>query len=598
MSADLARLAAGTLLVSEGAPEPVAFAAAELRAYLARMFGRAPALRRVASADPAWLRLAPGPAPLPERAPTVPAGVEWTVRPVDDAVVVAGDSPRALLAGAYALLEAAGCRWSPDGPSGERVPGPGEARRDVTAREARPAFARRSYAADLATWHYTVPERLAARLPSDVAFVDWMAKRGATGFLFIRHANDTQWLIPELVPELRRRGLEVEGGGHALVELLPRALFAEHPEYFPLGPGGGRSDLGNMCTASAPALAVVSERAATALAALPGARDLHLWGLDLLGGGWCACGDCAALSPADQSLRACNAVADALGGGRRVFHLAYHDTLAPPRGVRPHPRVWAEFAPRERCYGHALDDPACATNTAYRRALEEHLTLFEGRVDVFEYYGDAILFGGCAVPLVEVVARDLAYYARAGVRGVSCLVFGRYSLWAYGANVEAFARGGLVPADAAAGRGAHAARSGAAAEAMARYLAALERTMAGVVTRGDVLLPDAGSAGALAAAYGEAPALRRLLAAAPVPPTGEAHLLEYTLAVLEALGRWLAATDMEAREGALAALTDAVRHVRAVDPGLVGTWGAHDLEITLHFFAGALRARPLAEPVR
>src|SRR5207249_5015761 len=90
--------------------------------------------------------------------------------------------------------------------------------------------------------------------------IDWMAKRGATGFLFIRHANDTQWVIPELVRELGRRGLDLEGGGHVLVELLPRALFAAHPEYFPCAPGGGRFDLGNVCTASPGASAATRTR--------------------------------------------------------------------------------------------------------------------------------------------------------------------------------------------------------------------------------------------------------------------------------------------------------------------------------------------------
>jgi len=597
VSADLARLAAGVLLVPEGAPEPVAFAAEELGAYLGRMFGPSPVQRSVAGPGGAWLCLAPADAPVAVRALAVPAGAEWVVRPADDAAVVSGASPRALLAGVYGLLEAAGCRWAPRGTHEEHVPRPDTARRPVAALELRPAFARRAFAADLATWHYGVPERLAARLPSDVAFVDWMAKRGATGLLFIRHANDTQWVIPELVPELRRRGLDVEGGGHVLVELLPRSLFAAHPERFPLAPDGRRSDLGNVCAASAAALAVVRERAAAALAALPGATDFHLWGLDLPGGGWCACPSCARLSPADQALSVCNAVAETLGAGTRVLHLAYHDTLESPRAVRPHPRVWAEFAPRERCYAHPLDDPACATNAPYRRALDAHLTLFAGRVHVFEYYGDAILFGGCAVPLAEVVQRDLDYYARAGVRGVSCLVFGQYSLWAYGVNVEAFARGAVSPAAAASARGTHAAGFGRAAEPVARYLAALERVMAGVVTYGDVLLPPAEAEraaavrAALAAARRQAPELRRLLAAAPVRLAAEEHLLDYTFAVLGALERWLAAADAEAREAALAALAGAVRHVRAAGLVGAGTWGLHDLEITHHFFAGALRAR-------
>ena len=189
--------------------------------------------------------------------------------------------------------------------------------------------------------------------------------------------------------------------------------------------------------------------------------------------------------------------------------------------------------------------------------------------------------------------RDLDYYARAGVRGVSCRVFGQYSLWAYGVNVEAFARGAVFPTAAAGARGAHAARFGRPAEPMVRYLAALERVMAEVVTYGDVLLPPAEAEraaavrAALAAACRQAPELRRLLAAAPAARAAEQHLLEYTFAVLEALERWLAAPGPEARDAALAALAAAVRHVRAADPALAGTWGLHDLEITHRFFAGA-----------
>jgi hypothetical protein len=455
MTLDLGRLAGGVLLLPEDAPEPVVFAAEELAAYLGRMFGTSPA--RLARAGPgsAWLVLAPDADGLP--AIVLPAGCEYAVRPIDDRLVITGTTPRAVLAGAYALLHAAGCRWSPHGLAEEHVPGPGEARRTLPAIEDRPAFARRAYAADLGTWHYSMPERLGDRLARARAFVDWMAKTGATGFLYIRHANDTQWVIPELVPELARRGLEVEGGGHALVELLPRALFGAHPEYFPVGADGQRSDFGNLCVSSSEALAIVRARAREARAAIPGAAGLHLWGLDLVGGGWCRCAGCAGLTASEQLLRVCNQAADTVGNGGRIFHLAYHDTIEPPRRVEPDPRVWAEFAPRERCYAHALDDASCATNVPYRVALEEHIERFGGRVEVFEYYADAILFGGCAVPLTGVIGRDLEYYERAGVRGVSCLTFGQYSLWAYGVNLEAFARAAHRPAAAKGALEAHSA---------------------------------------------------------------------------------------------------------------------------------------------
>src|SRR5207244_11601551 len=99
VSADLARLAAGVLRVPEGAPEPVAFAAAELGAYLGRMFGRTPARRSAAGPGGRWLCLAPEGAPLLERALTVPAGAGWVVRPAGEAAVVRGVAPAAPLAG-------------------------------------------------------------------------------------------------------------------------------------------------------------------------------------------------------------------------------------------------------------------------------------------------------------------------------------------------------------------------------------------------------------------------------------------------------------------------------------------------------------------
>ena len=598
---DLARLAAGALYRPDPAPDPVAFAAAELAAYLARLFGDAPAERTLPGATGAWLHLAPSREGLSGDVAATPAEAEYALVPRAGGLTLAAATPRALVAAVYALLAAAGCEWSPDGPDGERLPR--RPVRTVPALEGRPAFARRAYASDLGTWHYSVPARLAERLPSDVAFVDWMAKTGATGFLFIRAANDTQWTVPELAPELARRGLALEFGGHVLTELLPRSLFAAHPEYFPMTARGERSDLGNLCPSSR-ALTVVADRARTAFA---GAADVHLWGLDAFGGGWCACDRCRALAPSDQALLVCNAVAEALGGDVRVFHLAYHDTLVPPASVRPAPGVSAEFAPRERCYAHALDDPACTTNHPYREAFERHLERFAGRVHVFEYYADAILFGGCAVPLVEVCGADLEYYRRAGARGVSCLTFGRYSLWAHGANLEAFARAAIRPADAPAARRAHCSRRfGAAAGPMTRYLAALEALMRRVVTYGDVKLPPAREAvrTALDRALAAAPALRSLLhdatasGAPPAQMAAEARLLDYTLATLAAVRGWVgAALDQPggaAAELAATALGEAIGHLAAVPIDIKGSWGAYDLEVANAFYVAALKSRGAA----
>ncbi|GIW18573.1 MAG: hypothetical protein KatS3mg064_1730 [Tepidiforma sp.] len=91
----------------------------------------------------------------------------------------------------------------------------------------------------------------------------------------------------------------------------------------------------------------------------------HLWADDLRAGGWCACGGCAGMTPSDQALEATNLVAEALervDPAAQVAHLAYHDTLEAPQRVRPRANVAALWAPRNRCYAHALDDGGCRRN--------------------------------------------------------------------------------------------------------------------------------------------------------------------------------------------------------------------------------------------
>src|SRR6185369_12013681 len=97
------------------------------------------------------------------------------------------------------------------------------------------------------------------------------------------------------------------------------------------------------------------------------------------------------------------------------------------------------------------------------------------------------------------------------------------------------------------------------------------RLTAAAVTQGDALLPPDDVERAetvrlgLDAALREAPALRRLLAAAA------------------AVRDWLGVrADTAAAERAIAAVLAAGQDVRVLE--VAGTWGTYDLEITHHFF--------------
>lgn len=140
-----------------------------------------------------------------------------------------------------------------------------------------------------------------------------------------------------------------------------------------------------------------------------------------------------------------DAIADRLPGGPPVAYLAYHDTLEPDSNLQPHPNVCFEWAPRERCYSHAVDDATCEVNPRCLESLKRYLELFNGRRHIFEYYADAILFGGLARATPAVIARGLIAYKALGLDSVSCLTFGAHSVLAYPVNLEAFARGTRSP---------------------------------------------------------------------------------------------------------------------------------------------------------
>ncbi len=514
------------------------------------------------------------------------------------AVLVLGGSERAVLHGVYELAERQGARWS----VGSTMELPKRGARWLSglgSYRISPPFQRVAFACDLMTWHYERPAYLARHLEHDREFIGWVAWRGAGAFFFIRHASDTRLKIDELAAFSAPRGIAFEYGGHLLTRLLPRAQFETAPELFTMGSDGRRGRQGNLCASSARALKIVSRAALAYAREKPTPALLHLWGADVFAGAWCLCPACRRLGPQLQYMRVVNAVAAELwaAGERRlpVAYLAYHDTLEPDPRLKPRRNVWFEWAPRERCYRHAIDDPACRTNPRYFESLKRHLDLFDGRGHVFEYYADAALFGGLGFATAAVIARDLRAYRRLGLQSISCLTFGAYSALAYPVNLETFARAATRGEDVPAlGRIARLRHPGSAGAAAAAYRAVV-RASALTLTYGDVMRappasPCAGdNRGALreaAACFRRAVAAAAALAPARAAPRlgAERQIWRYSAGVLSGLADYAAALLVDEprqrrRQGAaaLARVAACAREIEAVDPRYAGLWGTLDL---------------------
>ena len=521
----------------------------------------------------------------------------------DGEIVLEAPGSRGLLHSSYHLLELLGARFPMTG--APRFPRIDRAR--LLALEpcrVEPAFERRAFVSDIMTWNYTDPDRFQLHLGHDREFIPWMARHGINAFSYIRHATDSRLRIEEIAPLYRERGIEVEYGGHVLQLLLPRERFDSDPEYFPIGADGKRMARGNLCVSNQTAMDLVRANALKYVTDYPENRLLHVWGADVYGGAWCRCGECAGLSPQLQYMKVVNAIAEAIAGGTgtsgpRVAYLAYHDTIEPDPRLEPGANVWFEWAPRERCYSHAIDEPACETNPRYWESLKRYLELFDGRGHVFEYYADAILFGGLGFATPSVIARDLRAYHSLGLRSISCLTFGAFSVLAYPVNLMAFVRGsrdlGFDPdatlADAAAER-----HPACATEVAAAYRA-IERASALVLTYGDVMRPKIGAdavarkraelAGAVAEIRSAIEAAEHVLAASKLPlVAAERELWEYGLQTLTGIGEYLGGTS---REAAIRRIESALDHIRAIELEIKGNWGAYDIDRFHQTWLGALR---------
>lgn len=339
--------------------------------------------------------------------PSVGTGDTFLLRSADDGLVVASPTSRGVLHAVYAYLENLGVRFPFPGADHEVVP-----RRTLTLdgynRLEVPSFARRG---------------LTFFGSGDEAFgwIDFCAKQ-RLNWLFL-HSPDPAWWLRQrdrLWPEMRKRGLTLELGGHFLPQFLPRDLFSAHPDWFRVAHGQRVNDF-NLCPSSGPALAYLQEQARAYARAAPEAAVYNIWADDTAqdASTWCACDRCTPYAPSDQNLLVMNALAAAIHEvqpSARVVSIAYHETITPPRTVRPGPGVVLMFAPRERCYAHALDDPTCAKNRQHAAWLEELITIFDpNQAEVFEYYTDQYVFNDMAPALPDTIAADLRYYKRLGL---------------------------------------------------------------------------------------------------------------------------------------------------------------------------------------
>jgi hypothetical protein len=310
-------------------------------------------------------------------------------------------------------------------------------------------------------------------IPDDFTLRDWpeRARRAGLTTLALHHGRSVREVVKfvksdagqDALARARKLGLQIEYELHAMSDLLPRDLFNKDKSLFRMNEQGERRPDSNLCVHSSAALDAVAENAlALARQLRPTTGRYFFWGDD--GQPWCRCPKCRELSDSEQALLLENHLLQALRGaepGAQLAHLAYANSIRPPRQVKPKPGVFLEYAPIQRRY----DVPYAFQNEGQDALsnLDANLKVFPaGTAQVLEYWLDVSRFSGWRRPAKklpwnrDVFLADLDTYAQRGVRHVTsfaCYIDADYvrlygepsALFDYGADLRTVPQADVHP---------------------------------------------------------------------------------------------------------------------------------------------------------
>ena len=288
--------------------------------------------------------------------------------------------------------------------------------------------------------------------------VEWMPKAGYNTLVVpidYQGKGRVMWdkMRSFLMPELRRRSITLEVGGHGYQNFLNAssdggALFGAHPEWFGMDEQGERRREPRyvICTSQSRAVEYLIDSVKGYLRAHPEIDTFAFWPPD--GAKWCRCEACRALgSDSEKHVRLVNRVAEALREEfphLRVECLAYEVYLDPARKNVLSPAVMVDFCPIDQCFETQIDDAANPKNRMYVTAFRQWRDRFDGQINLYSYYRK---YAWRSLPLVlpHYIADDVRWYAANGASGVS--IYGEPGDWAaYEVNHYLLARVAANPA--------------------------------------------------------------------------------------------------------------------------------------------------------
>ena len=448
------------VIVSKGeAPAPERFAAQELQKYLRLISGVELPIIDGGGRPKAFLI---GQAAGPQKELNGKAEDSYTIRVTGNNIILAGVSPRSTLYSVYAFLEKyLGCGWI--APGDEHIP------RSLTisvpdgvAEIESPVFTYRA----IALFPYTFSQ-IGNKLWVGSLFpyalmqinkdrIDWAAKNrlnyvhpctNEAGPPLWDKVESRQQIIPEIV----KRGLGLQYGGHSYFAWLPpEKYFKDHPDYYsatvsevtPVGVSAQGRKPESLNFANPEVARVMAENIADFLNKNPEISIITVWMNDAPAS--CSTPECLnmegplrlsmthpknshpmIISFSNTAVKFTNEVARRVRQTHpkvMINHLAYNELVDAPTNVVPEENVLVCLAPIHRApfklgsiggYFRPINDPANEINSAHLGEMKKWLALTKNFY-VWDYYSLWWTLGKdrprWQFPILQTMASDLRYY--------------------------------------------------------------------------------------------------------------------------------------------------------------------------------------------
>jgi hypothetical protein len=344
-------------------------------------------------------------------------------------IYLAGSDPANVLYSVYGFLEKLGCRWlSPgfdfyDGQY-EYVP----TVKNLTYQQSGDIFQSPS----MKYRKLYIEEGRSHNVENIKQMIDWMPKARFNVIVCpidYQAKGRVKWdkWRDALVPELKKRGILIEVGGHGYqnffnAEMENGELFKKHPDWFGMNSEGNRTENHNrvMCSSKREPVEYLKRNVLAYLNDHPEIDIFDFWPPD--GVRWCRCPECQKLgSPSDVHALIVNDVADFLRSKKinaRIECIAYTSYEQPPEKVTIDSSAMIDVCPFKQDFTRYMYDPSSKQNASFLRNVHSWLRSFDGDMCVYSYYRKYVW--RCLPNMIpDYMQKELQYYKNVGIVGIS-----------------------------------------------------------------------------------------------------------------------------------------------------------------------------------